>query len=299
MGGAVVKETAKELAVQRQLPGDASDVADLQKGKDEIFKLRSLCRQINSAKTDEFGLRESLESLSPYSDEIRTQVEKPTDASDIGDLQIAKQEIIRLRSIWLSIKLSEADLSQYLSLDVADKNSVGCDLNPIIASIQGKLNNQDALNYFRQYDTNGSGLIERNELRRFIRMQEVVYTDSDLESLFDTYDLNGDGKLAYGEFLKAFSQNSASIIESAEAIASSVKLKINSPDGLASFKQSDRDSSGTVDRAEMRRLLRVNGIPYKEADFDSFFTLHDLSGDGKLNFEEFCLAMGYSPQTGL
>jgi Ca2+-binding EF-hand superfamily protein len=79
-----------------------------------------------------------------------------------------------------------------------------------------------------------------------------------LISLIDRYDLNDDGKLAYGEFLKAFSQ----------------------------------------DRGEMRRLLRINGIAYREEDFDSFFTLHDLSGDGKLNFEEFCLAMGYSPKIG-
>jgi Ca2+-binding EF-hand superfamily protein len=302
MGGAVtvsrdLKDSVKELAAQRKLPSDASDIRDLQKGKEEILKLRSLCHQVKFANAGEIELLQSLEDLSPYSQEIRTQMEKPTDASDIEDIQIAKNEIIKLRNIWLSIKLSEADLASYLTMDV-DTNPQESDLNPIIAFIKQKLNNDDALTYFRQHDTNGSGLIERNELRRFIRMQGVVYVDSDLESLIDRYDLNGDGKLAYGEFLKAFSQDAATIIESAETIASTVKLKINSPDTLTSFKQSDRDSSGTVDRGEMRRLLRINGIAYREEDFDSFFTLHDLSGDGKLNFEEFCLAMGYSPKIG-
>jgi Ca2+-binding EF-hand superfamily protein len=89
------------------------------------------------------------------------------------NIQIGKNEIIKMRNIWLSIKLSEADLLRVISWIQT--------LNPIIAFIKQKLNNDDALTYFRQHDTNGSGLIERNELRRFIRMQGVAYVDSDLD----------------------------------------------------------------------------------------------------------------------
>jgi Ca2+-binding EF-hand superfamily protein len=294
MGGGIsgnLKESAKEVAELRLLPADASDVNDLEKGRREIFRLRSLCHRVNSAQGMEVEFLRTLEDLNPFNEEIKSQGSRPLDGSDVEDVEKAKQEIIKLRSIWLSIKLSEADLSKLITSDSED---ISKSENPIISVIQQKITNEVALDYFRQNDANGSGLIERNELRRFIRMQGVVYTEGDLESLMDQYDINGDGKLAYGEFLKAFSRDSSIIFARAEAITSSVTQKFNSPEPLQSFKQSDRDSSGTVDRAEMRRLLRVNGIDYREEDFDSFFTLHDLSGDGKLSFEEFCRAMGYS-----
>jgi Ca2+-binding EF-hand superfamily protein len=294
MGGGFsgnLRQSAEDLTELRLLPADASDVGDLEKGKQEICRLRSLCQQVNSIQGMESEDVRTLEDLTPFSEEIRNQGSRPLDGSDIEDVEQAKQEIIKLRSIWLSIKLSEADLSKLITGEREDNSYSE---NSIIATIQQTMTNEAALDYFRKHDSNRSGLIERSELRRFIRMQGVVYTENDLESLMDKYDINGDGKLAYGEFLKAFSRDSSTAFERAEAITSSVKQKLNSPEPLQSFKQSDRDSSGTVDRAEMRRLLRVNGIEYKEEDFDSFFTLHDLSGDGKLSFEEFCQAMGYS-----
>lgn len=294
MGGAAtkdLKEFSKVYLEQQQRPLDASDIQDLQCGKLEVVKLRQYCSRISHKSQ----FLTNIEGFSSFLEEIKDQINKPYDASDIQDLETSKVEIVKLRRLWLSLKLTESDFFKDISADkllVEDKQLALS--NPIISKIRQKITNEVALNYFRQHDTNGSGLIERNELRRFIRMhgEGLIYTESDLESLMNQYDLNGDGNLAYGEFLQAFSDNAALIVQSSQTLSSSVKGIKESMEPSQYFQQSDRDSSGTVDRAEMRRLLRVNGINYKEEDFDAFFALHDVSGDGKLNYEEFCRAIG-------
>lgn len=356
MGGAVLSKEASQSILHvlneskslssavtgHQLDADASDITSLEHGRQEIAHLRCLCHTIHSGPVSEELIKvlnetEARGSLSfPITKEIEIQQSRPLDGSDIDDLLTAKDEIKRLRSIWLSIRFSEEDIQKILPIEERKENqrsvsgeeirstettlskalSNAIAENPILISIRERVTNETASNYFHQFDQNSSGLIERNELRRFIRMQGggVVYEERDLEELLDLFDLNGDGKLSYGEFLRAFSQDSTVLLDRANSLTQSIQSKLlssssplsqsfssvvpglgHSDHHLETFKRSDKDSSGVVDRAEMRRLLRVNGITYKEEEFESFFSVHDLTGDGKLNFEEFCRALSYSP----
>jgi Ca2+-binding EF-hand superfamily protein len=195
----------------------------------------------------------------------------------VKSLEYALQEIKMWRSLCCGNDVTEA-----LTLNQDNEEE-----NPIITDIRNKIGEKPLLQYFKTYDKDGSGFIDKGELRRFLRMHGIIYMESDFTSFLQVYDVNNDGKLSYNEFLKAFHKNIHKLGRQATAL--SMKLVEN---GLSnSFDLMDKDNSSMVDRGEMRRLLRMKNIPYSEEEFEAVFQLYDLNGDGKLNFEEFSLVM--------
>jgi Ca2+-binding EF-hand superfamily protein len=55
---------------------------------------------------------------------------------------------------------------------------------------------------FKKVDRDGSGTVEREEMRRVLQMYNISCSDDDFEELFKTHDKNGDGKFSYGEFVQ-------------------------------------------------------------------------------------------------
>jgi len=54
---------------------------------------------------------------------------------------------------------------------------------------------------FALYDTDGNGLLDLDEMQKGIGMILNGVQDEDVRALVNAYDLNGDGKLSYEEFL--------------------------------------------------------------------------------------------------
>jgi Ca2+-binding EF-hand superfamily protein len=275
---------------------DASDILTLNQAKSEIVKYRTFCQnhfdenaEMRSS-LDEPSIRIALSHEDSRKD-ILVQRTRPLDASDIDNLESAKAEVIRLRSIWISMSA--------LALDsVKTPDSVAAGQSQIVRNLQKVYQDKDLVSVFKEYDKDRSGLIDRSELRRFLRMSGVEYNDDDFENLFSNYDLNGDGKFAYGEFIHFCSQESAELLLSrADSIRSAINTRIQSTKGSTTdraFEDIDRDKSGLVDRGEMRRLLRVHNIPHTEEQFEAIFLAHDFSGDGKLDYSEFLNAITHA-----
>ena len=55
---------------------------------------------------------------------------------------------------------------------------------------------------FKKLDRDGSGTVERDEMRVMLRMYNIGCSDDDFEDLIQKYDKNGDGKFSYGEFVQ-------------------------------------------------------------------------------------------------
>merc|ERR1719217_1006321 len=61
---------------------------------------------------------------------------------------------------------------------------------------------QITLEAFRRFDTNGDGVIEREELARVLQILDPVsWDDESVDTLMQCTDTNGDGKIQYEEFV--------------------------------------------------------------------------------------------------
>ena len=57
---------------------------------------------------------------------------------------------------------------------------------------------------FTQHDVNGDGYLQKGEFLRVLRDHGIVLSEEDLYHLMSDIDENMDGKLSYSEFLKYF-----------------------------------------------------------------------------------------------
>ena len=59
---------------------------------------------------------------------------------------------------------------------------------------------------FKVFDTNGDGILSKEELRFAFWTFGVVEDDDDVEELMEMFDADNDGFLSYNEFVTMFSQ---------------------------------------------------------------------------------------------
>ena len=60
------------------------------------------------------------------------------------------------------------------------------------------------------FDADGNGHIDRTELRAMLRKLKLVGGDDEsaaVERLFNLADIDGDGRITFGEFVRLFSQD--------------------------------------------------------------------------------------------
>jgi Ca2+-binding EF-hand superfamily protein len=55
---------------------------------------------------------------------------------------------------------------------------------------------------FLKFDLNGSGSIEKEEMKQVLTLFQIPFTNSELEDLFVKYDVNRDQRFQYGEFVR-------------------------------------------------------------------------------------------------
>lgn len=53
---------------------------------------------------------------------------------------------------------------------------------------------------FAVFDSDGSGSIDRSELKRLMKKLGQALSDSELEAMMDEVDTNGDGEISFEEF---------------------------------------------------------------------------------------------------
>jgi len=302
MGGGVSSldiSLANEINRQKGLPSSAEDLVDIDSCRSEIIKLRAMCSKLNIQSSSSEGVCCNIKFDADVSlADVASHQSLPNDASDVKEIEQARAEVRRLRAWCHAVKLPPSDL-QDSTITVENTSSPSEDTqtdepahcpdgeSAISSAVKSKIGGTDVAQSFKKFDKDSSGLIDRSEMRRLLRMQGIQYSQSDFDELFLLFDVNNDGKFSYGEFVKAFSNQSQDLTRKASSIALSIKGKIDETHAMESFKKFDKDSSGLVDRGEMRRLLRMKGIEYAEDEFESLFTYYDTNGDGKLAFDEF------------
>ena len=117
------------------------------------------------------------------------------------------------------------------------------------------------------------GTIELHELQQVMRKLGQNPTESDLIEMINSVDDNGDNEIDFDEFL---------ILMKSRIGERDPEKELR--DAFAVF---DTDGSGSIDRKELKRLMKKLGQALTEAELDAMMDEVDTNGDGEISFEEF------------
>jgi len=126
---------------------------------------------------------------------------------------------------------------------------------------------------FDAFDSDGSGEIDRVELRKVLVALGSDASDAELEDMMNLADVNHSGTIDFWEF------------------STLMCYKMNESDpGKAlhlAFEVFDEDRSGSISSKEIKKLMRSLGEPVSDSSINAFMAKADMDGSGDVNYEEF------------
>jgi calmodulin len=128
---------------------------------------------------------------------------------------------------------------------------------------------------FAMFDINGDGTIELNEIRQVMRKLGQNPTEEELKEMISTVDDNDDKEIDFEEFLVLMKSR-------CEVDPQDPEKELR--DAFAVF---DTDGSGSIDRKELKRLMKKLGQALTEAEVDAMMDEVDSNGDGEISYDEF------------
>ncbi|XP_065655143.1 uncharacterized protein LOC105847916 isoform X4 [Hydra vulgaris] len=139
---------------------------------------------------------------------------------------------------------------------------------------------------FSAADEDGSGNITKAEMKKQLKTNNCYPGDDFFTAIFKSIDKDGSGELDFDEFVAG-----VSLIE---------KLKSKPGNAIAEwkslFQKADSDSSGNIDKGELKKILKeLNAYPgdkeydfvFKEFDIDDFYRFFkEADADNTGNIDE-------------
>lgn len=122
---------------------------------------------------------------------------------------------------------------------------------------------------FKSIDKNGDGVLSVDEILEGLKQANLNISNP--LKLIRALDNDKSGEISYSEFLTA--------LVDWEKELSLEKLR-------KAFNEIDTNKDGSLSSQE---LMAVLGTDYKEDEFANFIKEADINGDGKIDFEEFCV----------
>lgn len=133
---------------------------------------------------------------------------------------------------------------------------------------------------FKKYDTNGDGLISRDELKKMIdKTAKQQYSDLELNELMDLIDIDISGKISFEEFLRVNLDNDTYI------------TKQNMKNAFNFF---DKDKSGKLSVLEINEIFAKKDNKSVSTYIEKIMKKYDKDGDGQLDFEEFVALLSHT-----
>jgi len=138
---------------------------------------------------------------------------------------------------------------------------------------------------FQRFDSDGGGVLDRDELARVFRTLDSNFTMKDIDALVKDVDRGGDGKVSQKEFIAwlkrgsdwAKSVNKALAKETGGARDERIKK---------AFQKYDATGDGSLDIEELRKTLKVLGS-FSNDEVTKVCADLDKSKDGEISYDEF------------
>ena len=227
--------------------------------------------------------------------------------------------------------LLQAGAKGEIAVDAKNKYAIRKDKNartgPLRAATVDELRKalasraQRAIDLFRAFDKNGDGVVAKSEFRAVLPMIGFDASAKDaIDALFDTFDVDGSGKIDFDELHKLLRQGASVVLDKElrdgaqgeieldrknkiairteiderkelKPVESVAQLRAALLDGwtrvIDVFRQLDRDSSGGVSKAEFRSALPLLGFDSSDsAMIDALFEELDVDHGGSLEYGE-------------
>lgn len=127
---------------------------------------------------------------------------------------------------------------------------------------------------FKGIDKDQSGLISIDEMKAFLKKQNMNYSDREVSEMFEELDYHGNGKINYSEFLMATMDTNNFLRDT--------KLR-------CVFSMFDLKGNNKITPEEMKFAFEKLGqqVPYSE--IKEMVAQHDVGKDGYITFPEFKL----------
>jgi len=133
---------------------------------------------------------------------------------------------------------------------------------------------------FDMFDGDKDGQITPLELEKTLAEMGATPTQSEIADIIHEFDLDGNGKIDFSEFLVMFALQ-----------------KDSESDYVAAFKAMDKDGDGFVNHSDMRDMLKHLGIEMSESEAKELFRVTDINKDGKVDAREFTNFMKQTSRT--
>ncbi|MFH4978913.1 hypothetical protein AB6A40_005622 [Gnathostoma spinigerum] len=131
----------------------------------------------------------------------------------------------------------------------------------------GDIKDEDLHGIFKEFDLNGDGWIQKDELKAVMIKMGQCPTEDELNAMFVAADKDQDGNIDFNEFLKI-------------AHANPLSLSLR-----AVFEELDFDGDGCVTRSELRAAFQRMGHNLSDADIKAIYKHVHSNKDGKINFQ--------------
>lgn len=129
---------------------------------------------------------------------------------------------------------------------------------------------------FNEINTDHDGHLTKNEVdQAFQQYFGNAIDQEDIEKMFATIDVTGNGEIEFSEFLLACIPQKSLLTNENLAVV---------------FKVFDDDGSGQISKEEIRRVFSAHH-PISDKVAGDILLQIDTDGDGYLNFEEFAFLM--------
>ncbi|KAF1777321.1 EF-Hand 1, calcium-binding site [Phytophthora cactorum] len=191
----------------------------------------------------------------------------------------------------------------------------------VVSLLRAKYESRKVHQVFRDWDIDKNGGVTFAEIESNLRRQGLRIVKPELMKLFDTYDLNRDGRLLYDEFMRlvygpVHEQRYSYLAE--QRRQKSHQQPMHERDPLEFFRSSavpehsnhsidlkefaarlndayaafDDDHNGYLSYRELCHGLRELGLNLTEHEFLHLATRVDTDGNGEICFKEFCDVFG-------
>merc|ERR1719208_343920 len=203
-----------------------------------------------------------------------------------GDGHITRLELRQVMS-----SFSESEVDTVFALGDTDKSG-GIDYQEFITLLVPgasqtitKLSAQfktvaDIKAAFKRLDANNDGQICRDELRAGMRL-----SDPDMDVVFALRDLDGDGEISLGEFIRVMSPLTATALARFRNTFTAIE------DVVSAFRIIDCNNDGALSKKELEAGMNSFGKKFTQLEIDSVFSLADVNSDGEINYSEFVSVM--------
>jgi len=141
----------------------------------------------------------------------------------------------------------------------------------LVNHMASKEERRELINSFKALDTNGDGVLSKDELLEGFKKIDTNLTEADIEALMDRIDNNKSKAIDYTEFVAA---------------AINRKNLLSEEKMQTCFNMFDKDKSGKISLNELKSMLQGSTV-VEDAVWEDLIRQADQNGDGEIEYEEF------------